>query len=244
MRGTYAGTRIDCRRGGWEKGGRRKSRRRGAREEEVEEGKKKREAEKKERGCCVVEDRKQETQKYADSPPLSLPTAGEKKSERLVTFPPRSVSVSVSYMGVGRETVARPTLSLFIRLTSQHIPSRTESSSMKKDHHINVGETTARRRGYKVPDRGYIRGGFCSCFPALCFFRPHNNNLSPTTRSPPFRWCVRSKLNGLASKHFLPRNNWIGYWRRAIHVRFPATAFSVTWELRIFCSGTPAKRCM
>lgn len=127
-------------------------------EEEVEEGKKKREAEKKERGCCVVEDRKQETQKYADSPPLSAHCWG-KKSERLVTFPPRSVSVSVSYMGVGRETVARPTLSLFIRLTSQHIPSRTESSSMKKDHHINVGETTARRRGYKVPDRGYIRGG-------------------------------------------------------------------------------------
>lgn len=81
-------------------------------------------------------------------PPASCPML--KESERLVTSPlALALSLSLTW-GVGRETIARPTLSLFIRPTSQHIPSRTGSNAMEKDHHIHVGETTAQRRGCKV----------------------------------------------------------------------------------------------
>lgn len=95
---TYAGTRIDCRRGGRrEEEKRRRRRRKRRRKREQRRGRKTREGEE-ERGkrlllCRGGQKAGGNNKDAADSP---LPTtAAAQKSERLVT----SVSVSVSYMG-------------------------------------------------------------------------------------------------------------------------------------------------
>lgn len=195
-------TRIDCRLGGGE---RRKEKRGGRgreeedKEEEEEEERKTEGRERREEGRnrgCVCRGGQKARNTHSALLTLFPPACPMlKESERLVTSPlALALSLSLTW-GVGRETIARPTLLLFIRPTSQHIPSRTGSNAMEKDHHIHVGETTAQRRGCKVWTGVIHTGGFCfcSCFPAFCFFFlvPHNTTtttsaikLPPQTQPP------------------------------------------------------------
>lgn len=147
-------------------------------------------------------------------------------------------------MGVGRETVARPTLSLFIRLTSQHIPSRTESNAMEKDHHIHVGGGVAT---CKVPGQSgqgvYIRGVSVPVFQPSAFSATQNISY-PNHPPSPETGCAHLELNRHCNRNISCQGTsrldtaaaqFMSVFLQ-LHFRDVGVAF--------FSSGTPAKRCM